>query len=175
MRVLVTGASGSGTTTLGRAVAARFGWRPLDADDFYWSPTTPPFQTKREKGQRLALILEDLSGVGHAVVSGSIVDWGRDLEDSFAAIVFLTVPASVRLARLRVRETALRGEPNLEFLAWAAQYDHGFLAGRSRGIHERWLTARSAQVLRIDGEPTVEESCERVGIWFATRFPDLAI
>ena len=42
-RLHVFGASGSGTTTFGRAWAARFGHTHLDTDDFYWMPTKPAF------------------------------------------------------------------------------------------------------------------------------------
>jgi adenylate kinase family enzyme len=34
-RVHILGASGSGTTTLGMALSARFGYAQLDTDDFY--------------------------------------------------------------------------------------------------------------------------------------------
>lgn len=47
-RIHIFGASGSGTSTLGRAVAARLGYAFLDADDFYWLPTDPPFREKRD-------------------------------------------------------------------------------------------------------------------------------
>lgn len=43
MHIHITGASGSGTTTLGRALAQALGWRYLDADRYYWLPTSPPF------------------------------------------------------------------------------------------------------------------------------------
>jgi adenylate kinase family enzyme len=43
MRVHIVGASGSGTTTLGKALAARAGCAHLDTDEFFWMPTEPPF------------------------------------------------------------------------------------------------------------------------------------
>jgi len=52
--VHITGASGSGTTTLGRALAERLGWMHLDTDDFYWLPTDPPYREKRPAETRLA-------------------------------------------------------------------------------------------------------------------------
>ena len=67
--MLITGASGSGTTTLGKGV-----------------------------------------------VSGSVVNWGTDIEDSFDLVVFLTVPAETRVERLRKRELARFGHGNNDFL-----------------------------------------------------------
>jgi hypothetical protein len=88
--------------------------------------------------------------------------WGERLEDAFPLIVFLTVPAAVRVERLRRREMALLGRADPAFLEWAAQYDEGRLEGRSRPKHERWLAARRCPVLRIDGEVALDDSTARV-------------
>jgi adenylate kinase family enzyme len=41
-RVHVLGASGSGTTTLARALANHWSVPHADADDYFWVPTDPP-------------------------------------------------------------------------------------------------------------------------------------
>ena len=41
-RIHILGASGSGTTTLGRALAARLQCPHFDTDDCFWLPTDPP-------------------------------------------------------------------------------------------------------------------------------------
>jgi len=161
MRILIMGASGSGTTTLGRALATRHGFASYDSDDYYWLPSDPPFKQKRDRELRLALLLADLESAGSAVLSGSIVNWGDAVEDSFSAIVFLTLPAPIRVARLRERELAQFGFVDHWFLEWAAQYDEGRLEGRSRAIHEHWLSQRTCQILRIDGDLSVDERLER--------------
>ena len=162
MRTLIIGASGSGTSTLARSIGARLQIAALDTDDYFWLPTSPPFVSKRGAGERLAMILRDLGAVSDAVLSGSIVDWGPELEDSFGLIVFLTVPAAIRVERLRAREMLQLGRADPAFLDWAAQYDEGRLEGRSRAKHERWLAARRCPVLRIDGETALEGSTARV-------------
>jgi AAA domain-containing protein len=162
MRILITGASGSGTSTLGRALAEKLGCAWFDVDDYYWLPTTPPFTQKRNPALRLSLLLEALHKVPLAVAGGSIRDWGAKLEDSFALIVFLTVPASIRVERLRKREIAQLGHADPAFLEWAAQYDEGRLDGRSLAKDERWLSARSCPILRIDGDISVDERVARI-------------
>jgi adenylate kinase family enzyme len=162
MRILITGASGSGTSTLGRALAGKLRCAYFDVDDYFWLPTKPPFTQKRDRTLRLSLLLEELDGARSAVAAGSIVDWGAELENSFTLIVFLTVPASIRVERLRKREIARFGHADPLFLEWAAQYDEGRLDGRSLAKHERWLSARSCPVLRIDGDISVHESVMRV-------------
>ena len=54
-RVHLFGASGSGTTTLGRALAAALDIPPLDTDD-YWQPTDPPDTVKHEPAERVGRI-----------------------------------------------------------------------------------------------------------------------
>jgi adenylate kinase family enzyme len=41
-RIHIFGASGSGTSTFGRALAAELSIRFFDADDYYWLDTDPP-------------------------------------------------------------------------------------------------------------------------------------
>src|ERR1017187_7546418 len=79
MLILITGASGSGTSTLGAALAKELGIAHLDADDYYWMPTTPPFTTKRDRAERLALALRDVRAKQSAVVAGSVMEWGLEL------------------------------------------------------------------------------------------------
>ena len=162
MRVLITGAAGSGSSTLARMLGSILSASVIEADDYFWLPTSPPFATKRDPEERLALILSDLNRAQSAVIAGSIVDWGPQLEDSMSLIVFLTVPAPVRVERLRQREQLQFGRINADLLEWAAQYDEGRLPGRSRLKHEHWLSQRSTPILRIDGEVSVEEAAQRV-------------
>ena len=54
-RILITGAAGSGTTTLGRALAAKLGCAHEDTDTYYWVPTDPPYTTIRSSGGRIVV------------------------------------------------------------------------------------------------------------------------
>src|ERR1051325_1217571 len=104
MRVLITGASGSGTTTLGGALALSIDGEFFDADDFYWMPTDPPFFEKRTRDLRTSLFREALRSHPRVGVAGSIMGWGRELEDAFDLVVFLQLETAIRVARLRERE-----------------------------------------------------------------------
>jgi hypothetical protein len=90
------------------------------------------------------------------------MNWGAELENSFSLVVFLTLNAEIRVARLRVRELAMLGQIDPEFLEWAGQYEEGRLPGRSRRRHEQWLSERSCPVLRLDGDLSVDERLTRV-------------
>jgi hypothetical protein len=91
------------------------------------------------------------------VVSGSLIQWGREVEDGWDLIVFLTAPTPVRIRRLRDRDRARYGSVNPSFLVWAERYDEPDFTGRSRALHERWLAQRSCRVLRLDAELPLPE------------------
>lgn len=157
MRILVIGASGSGTTTLGKAFSSENGWGFLDADDYYWLPTVPPFQEKRNHERRLEMILNDLDRHEDAVVSGSVMNWGLELEDSFDLIVFLYLDSDIRVKRLKYREEKRFGRADPEFLQWASEYDSSPAEGRSLTKHNDWLSERFCKIIRIEGNLSVNE------------------
>jgi len=161
-RIHITGASGCGVTTLGQALAAQLQFALLDADDFFWELTVPPFQKKRDRPDRLAMLHHALSSRPQAVLSGSICGWDAELEQSFDLVIFLTVRTEVRIQRLLAREQAKLGYIDHEFIAWARQYDTAGLEMRSRALHEQWLTARTCPIVRLDGESPVAMSVNAV-------------
>src|ERR1035441_4397517 len=162
MLILITGASGSGTSTLGAVVARELRIAHLEADDYYWLPTKPPFTTKRDRAERLSSVLRDVRAKQSAVLAGSIMDWGLELENAFDLIVFLYLDAAIRVERLRAREIEVLGKADEEFLEWAAQYDAGIQGGRSLVKHQTWLAARTCPVLEVRGDLTVRERVDAV-------------
>jgi adenylate kinase family enzyme len=172
-RVHILGGSGSGTTTLGLALAERLGCAHLDVDDYFWLPTDPPYQEARDHATRRALLGPDLEQHASWILSGSLCGWGDAFIPLFDLVVFLWVPPEVRLARLAARERQQFGEAALapggrmhdihtRFIAWAAEYDDGDLSMRSRRRHEQWLQTLPCPVLRLEGEESVAERLEAV-------------
>lgn len=171
-RIHVMGASGSGTTTLGIALAERLGATHCDVDDHYWMPTDPPFSTKRPVADRLAMMRAALARSARWVLSGSLVGWGEPAIEDAQLIVFVTVPTPVRLERLLARERHRHGDAILPggpmeaihaaFMAWAAGYDDPTFDGRSRHGHEAWLAAREVPVCRVDGDLPTARQVEQV-------------
>lgn len=160
MRIYITGASCAGVTTLGQNLATRLDVQHVDVDDFYWMPTNPPFTTKRPADERVSLIQQTLSGEAW-LLTGSCMGWGDALMAAVDLIVFVVTPTPVRLERLAAREKQRFGDRiapggdmhqiHVAFREWASQYDDPGFSGRNRAWHERWLSEKTAQVLRIDG------------------------
>ena len=160
-RVHITGASGCGTTTLGRALAASLGVPHHDTDDVYWLPTDPPYVEARPVPARLELLERLLDATPGWTLSGSLSGWGDPTIPRYDLVVFLTAPTDERLFRLHRRESARFGdaiepggpqhEAHLGFIEWAGRYDDPGFAGRSRRLHETWLAVLPCPVLRLDG------------------------
>lgn len=167
-RIHITGASGSGTTTLGRTLAIALAIPHHDSDDYFWEPTEPPYTTKRNEAERLQLMRRLFLPRTGWVLSGSLVGWGDPLIPFFDLVVFLHTDTTERIERLRRREAVRYGHDDADasraFLDWAAGYDTGPPTGRSRAEHEDWLSGLPCPVLRLDGgRPTGELAAEVIG------------
>ena len=179
-RIHILGASGSGTTTLGTALAERLGAAPLDTDHYLWEPTDPPFQRTRTQEERCTLLATALDAHSRWTLSGSLCCWGDIFIPRFELVVFLLVPTEVRLPRLREREHRRYGTEALApggamhathvaFLKWAAAYDEGGNDMRSRGHHEQWLARLPCPCLRLEGQLTTAEQLTRIEEWMTDR------
>lgn len=161
-RLHILGASGSGTTTLGRALASQIGCPHFETDDYFWESTTPPFQKPRPREDRQTRLAAALAENTAWVLSGSLCGWGDHFIPLFDSVVFLTAPTEIRLARLQERERQRYGageiaaagrmyESHMKFLSWASEYDTGGTGMRSRQLHEEWIQRLNCPVLRLDG------------------------
>jgi adenylate kinase family enzyme len=167
VHIHVMGASGSGTTSLGHALADELGVRHLDTDHFFWVPTDPPFTTQREVGERIAMLREQAPPDAGWVLSGSALKWAAEFEPLYDLIVFLRIDPALRMERIIRREEARYGDrikpggdmakQSGEFLEWAASYDTAGPERRSLAAHEKWLETQTAPVLRLDSSRPVKD------------------
>ena len=171
--IIVFGASGSGTTTLGRKLAERLGFRHFELDDYYWlTDTDISFTATRPREERIEKLMRDISDRPGFVMSGSICGWSEPFLPLLHLAVFVYAPASVRLERIAERESARFGnrilpggdmyEKHKSFLAWAAQYDTMDPPERCLKLHEDWVRDLSCPVVRIDGTKDLNENMENI-------------
>lgn len=165
------GASGSGTTTLGRALADYWSVPHADADDYFWVPTVPPFIEKRPESARRALMRDVFVPRESWILSGSMVGWGEEIAAECDAVVFLTLDPRERLRRLEVREVHRRDGRQFDeaawsdFMDWAKGYDDPTFDGRSRIAHEEWLAGLDRPILRLGSGASVAELRDAVLSW----------
>jgi adenylate kinase family enzyme len=172
LNIHVMGASGSGTTTLGQALAEKLGIRHLDTDHFFWMPTDPPFTTQRPVEARVEMLREAIGAADGWVLSGSALKWAAEFEPLYDLIVFLKIDPVMRMARIRRREETRYGdrikpggdmaEKSREFLEWAESYDTAGPERRSAASHEEWLKERATPLLRLDSSRPVDDLVEQV-------------
>lgn len=171
-RIHIFGASGSGTSTLGRALSARLSIRHLDTDRYYWKASDPPFRQANEPSDRIKRIERDIAGIDDWILSGSLCSWGDPLLRHFTLAVFLKTSPPVRMERLAVRERERFGRriedggdmyaQHREFMAWAESYDTASAPIRSLNMHEDWMRRLECPLLRLDSDRPTETLVEQV-------------
>jgi adenylate kinase family enzyme len=168
----IFGASGAGTSALGRELAQAHGLMFFETDDFFWETTNPPYLRPRDRGYRQELLTKALSTTRRWVLAGSLCGWGDVAIPLIDLGVFVLTAVEVRLTRLRARELAAFGEriypggdmhdQYKSFIEWAARYDEGPSVERSRELHEGWLAGLECPLVRLDGTRPIKELCEEV-------------
>ena len=168
----IYGASGSGTSTLGRKICEELGYKFMDTDDYFWLPTNPKYTTKRNKEERLALMKKDISENDNVVISGSLVDWGDELIPLFTLAIRLVTDTEIRIKRLKIRENKKFGDRimpggdmyanHIEFIEWAKKYDTGSVNMRSKAKHDEWQKMILCKQIVLDGADDLEENFKKV-------------
>lgn len=168
----IYGASGSGTTTLGKKICEELGYTQMDTDDYFWLPTKPKYICKRPKSERVKLMINDINKYENVVISGSLTDWGDKLIPYFTLAIRIEMKQNVRIDRLVKREKeryGLRIEPSgdmyqkhIEFIEWAKSYDNGGLDTRSKAMHDELEKSFKCKILYLDGEDDLEDKFEKV-------------
>ncbi len=172
MKILIFGASGAGTTTLGKELEKKTNFVHLDADDYYWKSTEPPFQEKMPLAIRNKNIITDFKKNENVIISGSMVSWGKEWERLFDLAIFIHLKNSIRMERLKKREIERYGNKlitdkqtqlnSIAFLEWAVKYEDLNFTGRSLKVHNEWIKLLNCNALRINGEMTLKDKTEKV-------------
>jgi len=168
----IYGASGSGTSTLGKFISEQLGYTFMDTDDYFWLPTNPKYTKKREVTERFQMMKKDILNSDKAVISGSLVDWGADLIQYFTLVVRVVTDKNVRIERLVEREKehfgsriAIGGDMyhnHMEFIEWAADYDTGDIDMRSKSKHDQWQKLLKCKQITVNGEDDLKYNLEIV-------------
>lgn len=166
MRIIITGASGSGTSTVGRAIASRLASQHFDADDFFWLPTDEPYCDQRPVAERLRLMDAVFVPRRDWVLSGSVMGWDATLRPRLTLGVLLVLEPEMRIARLERREALRRGDAILPggalhasytaFMTWCRGYDDPAFEGRSLRRHQAWLAGLPCAVMTLNADAPVE-------------------
>lgn len=168
----IFGASGSGTSTLGRYISDKLGYFFMDTDDYFWEPTDPPYTKKRNRSARMNRMREDIKRHENIVISGSLADWGDELIPLVTLAIRVETDTRIRLERLEAREREKFGsridaggdmyDNHVKFMNWAASYDDGGMDMRSKAKHDDWQKQLICPFLLVDGSMPVTKNFELI-------------
>lgn len=164
----LVGASGSGTTSVGRRLADILCLPHYDTDTFYWEKSEVPFSQPREESDRIKMLSMALQSSDSWVLSGSLCGWGDVFVPRFTLVVWLRVDHDIRMKRLLTRETARYGDAILNggkyedkhnaFMYWAGGYDISEYISRNALKHKNWLRDLSCPVKIVFNDGTLDET-----------------
>jgi len=173
-RILLIGASGSGTTTLGKSLSAEWNIPHYDLDGFFWKITEIPYTQFRTKPELKLLIEKELYSKSSWIISGDPSEWEVGIEDKLTKVYFLDCPTEIRVKRLNERElikqgtAILKGGKNYQnhnkFIEWTKKYDEGGIGGRSREKQESWMAKLNCPVFRLKTNDSKKELVKKITI-----------
>gem|GEM_PF-333789 len=186
--IIIFGAPGSGTTTIGKEVAKQLGFQHFDLDDYIWRfDTKIPYTISTPCEERIQLLMNDISKFPHFVMSGSMDSFNAPFVSLFDLAVYNTAPVEIRAERFRTRELARWGDRVLpggdmyealhqgDYLAIARQYEISGPPYANRKMHEQWAAILPCSVLSIDGTLPVAENVALIIDQYKPKLPlDLA-
>ncbi len=166
----IYGASGSGTTTLGKRLSEVLGYKFMDTDDYYWMPTNPKFTTKRDVNERIELMQNDIESADNVVISGSLTGWGDVFIPYFTLVIRLKTATDLRIQRIKIREREHFGRRidkggdmylnHLDFIEYAKSYDNGDVSIRSKACHDKWEKLLQCKQIILNGADDLNKNIE---------------
>ena len=171
-RILFIGASGSGTSTLGKLLSDILNIFHFELDDLFWKPTEVPFTQFRSKVELKELIEKKLFINNSWIISGDPSEWEVGIESKLTKVIYLECPTEIRVKRLNERELKKQGKkmlkgginyPNhIKFIEWAKKYDEGGISGRTKYKQEQWIKKLNCEIHRLNTALSIEELALRL-------------
>jgi len=188
MGIIVFGASGAGSTTLGKEIARRLKFQHLDIDDYLWCWNTKiPFTAVRSQEERTKHLMDEIKKHPDFVISGTIFSDKNLFEPLLDLAVFVSTPADVRARRVHDRECARWGERVLpggdmykttrfhgdfnDYVINAQKYETADVLKFGRKLHEQWISELPCPVLHVDGTKDLSQNAD----WVIEQFIKLLV
>ena len=179
MGIIIFGASGAGSTTLGKEIAGRLNFQHLDIDNYLWRwDTKIPLTVTRSSEERTELLLNDIKKCPNFVISGTIFSNQNLFAHLFDLAVFVSTPAEVCAERVRARELSRWGNRILpggdmyrvtrfhgdsdDYLANAQRYETADVLKFGRKLHEQWISELPCPIMRVNGTKNISENANGI-------------
>jgi adenylate kinase family enzyme len=168
-RIHIFGANGSGTTTLGVALAKKLNCVHYDSHKY----VRDLYKKHKNYFVVYSLLDQDLRKSSKWILSGWLFNKADSYKRFYDLAVFLWVPKEIRLARLKQREVNFHGKGILaqdnpkyksykKFLDWTEKYDTAGVEQLSRTLHEKWMANLTCPILRLEGDYSMADNVKTV-------------
>jgi len=173
-KVVVFGAVGAGSSSIGRYLARFLGVQHVDVDAYSWTTPIPWTDTSRAARSELRQLGRCNEGElqGGFVKSCSTTLPEHNILDFLDLAVFVYAPAELRTERLKKRHTAQFGsrilpggdlhEVHSQFIDDAMAYEIEIPPIRCLALHELWMKTLPCPVKRVDGAEDFEKSAREI-------------
>jgi len=179
MGIIIFGASGAGSTTLGKEVSRRLNFQYLDIDDYLWCWNTAiPLTAVRPSEERTKGLMDDINKYPDFVIAGTIFSDKNLFEPLLDLAVFISTPTDVCAERVHARELVRWGKRVLpggdmykvtrfhgdfdDYVANAQKYETADVINFGRKLHERWIDELPCPVLRLDGTKDISQNADGI-------------
>ena len=183
MGIIIFGASGAGSTTLGNEISQRLNFKYLDIDDYLWRwDTEIPLTVTCSSEERKERLMNDIAKYPKFVIAGTIFSDREVFHPLLDLAVFISTPAEVCAERVRTREHARWGArvlpggdmykstrfhgDNDDYTVNAQKYESADISKFGRKLHEKWISELPCLVLRVDGTKNIIENTD----WILEQF-----
>lgn len=166
-RILIIGASGTGTTTLGKRISTKLELPFIDLDELFWLESEIPFTKFRNTEQLKEIVNDKIYSKNEWLISGDPSLWNVGIEDKINYLIFLKAPTDIRISRLEQRYNnhygiASRVKGNLifenhqSFIKWTMQYNTGGITGRTKDKQELWISNLNCIIFETNSDKELD-------------------
>ncbi|GMB11004.1 MAG: AAA family ATPase [Candidatus Improbicoccus devescovinae] len=161
---IILGANGSGKSTIGCELARVLNCVHFETEDYWFHKTEKPYTVSRKPIERNEMLLCDCRKYDSYVVSGDVLNWNKEFLKLFDFAVFLEVPTSIRIERIKNREHERFGdrvckggdmyEQHLKFIEYASSRDVPLLKEKA--------VKYNCPVVYVDGTESCSEIIKKI-------------
>ena len=151
--VIIFGANGSGKTTLGREVARILNYKHMDIEDYFFKKSEIPYAVTRSREEYIGLMLADIEKHPRFVITAVTGDFGDAIPRFYKLAVHLSVPANLRVQRVKQRSYERFGEridEGGDMYEQEAKFFE-FVATRPLSGIDTWAKSLTCPLIHADG------------------------
>ena len=162
--ILICGLNGSGTSTLGKALAEKLEFYFVDIEDLYFSKETPnyDYSSPRTREEVEKLLFSEIKAHENFVFASVKGDYGENIYPFFRYAVLIGVSKDIRIQRVINRSFQKFGNRMLiggDLHEQEEKY-FDFVKSRSENTVEEWIQSMKCPIIRIDGTKSIEENVD---------------